>query len=1233
MFKRCSIVLFILALLCLIAGTAVAQESRGTIAGTVMDPQKAVIPGVQITLTNTATNAARQTFTNESGYYEAPFLDAGNYIITAEMTGFKKGVRQGVNLNVGTKIVIDILLEVGGLQQEVVVTGDAPLLDTTSASAGRVIDTNMIASLPFSDLNPFALSGMASGMQWTGQPEYRRPFDNGGTSSFTTMGGVGQNEYMIDGAPVTGTGRRVGFVPPADAIQEFNLQTTPFDASVGHTSGALINVVSRSGTNSFHGALYNQHWQQRWNATPHFTRLLYEDGVSSGKIKPGTEKQGPGRSNQFGATLGGPVRIPWLFNGKDKLFFFFSYNGIYQKKAETTDSVNRSVPKENWRNGDFSDLLAIDPARYQIYDPRTARLVGTQVVRDPFPGNKGIPVFNPMYAHYVKLYPTPNNVPGLVSAEGANNYLAAAMPKDERFNSILNRYDYRINGSMQLSGKWYWNHRLADEYDWMYETARGLQRNGLTRINKGGSGDYTWTVNNTNVFQASISWTRFNEGSDRPAIMAYNASKVGLPKYIDEKAGNQAILPRLDFDSIEDVGQSLDGIGTRGTTGEMKFSMNTIWGKHSFNYGYVERRYWRASSGPGSTTGIYSWRRDFMRRTDADTVASHRGLEWAAFMMGLPSGISIDSNDSGYWQTPYSALYLQDNLRLTRKLNLNLGLRWEREGGITERFNRGIEVGFVHDAKLPITDPVQTAYAAVYAANPTLGLVNPSSFKVQGGLPYLGQYNKTLTNGTMTFLPRFGFAYQMDDRTVIRGGYGWYVDTYNVNNFVPNQFGFSQGTSTGASTDNGLTFLGAYPGATFAASALASGKNIMTDPFPTRADGSRFEVPLGNKLGLMSRVGQSWDDGNYSYWRDFKPAFQQRWRLGIQRQLRQDIVVEAAYNGALSKVPVRQRINYLPSQYWATGGARVQAVDDDLNRNISNNPFNIKNLTALQTSDPLLYKYLSTQSFFTATTIRKNQLLRSFPHYGTLSGLRPGMDSDDIRGAVNYGDMEFRAEKRFSKGFSSSASYTHVFKSTAADYYANEFDAFPSSRPNNQTRKHRITWDSVLDLPFGKGQRWASSGGAINQIVGGWQLGWIFQKQTGQALGWGNRFYYGNLSDIATAFNHDSVWKKDLHQWFDPNMPFEKASAKQPGSYHVNVFPSRIDSLRGPGIDNWDIKITKKFPIREGIQTLFSVDFLNAFNHTNFSDPNLDPTNTNFGKLTSQRGLSRVIQFNLRFVF
>src|SRR5439155_4302191 len=243
------------------------------------------------------TNTLSRTATNNTGYFEVNLLNPGTYSLSVEAAGFKKSLRTGLVLQVAGHVDISVRLEVGQVAETIEVTAVTPLLDTTTASGGRVIDNREIVQLPFSDMNPFALTALSPGMQWTGQPEYRRPFDNGGTSSFNTMGGVGQNEYTIDGAPVTGTGRRVGFVPSSDAISEFKLETATFDASYGHTSGATINVMTKAGTNRFHGSLYDQHWQQRWNATPHFTRLQWESQVAQGKKKSSDQKQAPGRSN------------------------------------------------------------------------------------------------------------------------------------------------------------------------------------------------------------------------------------------------------------------------------------------------------------------------------------------------------------------------------------------------------------------------------------------------------------------------------------------------------------------------------------------------------------------------------------------------------------------------------------------------------------------------------------------------------------------------------------------------------------------------------------------------------------------------------------------------------------------------------------------------------------------------------------------------------------------------
>ncbi len=1262
-----------LALVCILSFPAMAQESRGSILGTITDAQKAVVPGAEIVVTNVGTNQSRTTISNDSGYYEVPLLDPGDYAITAELAGFKKYHRTGVTVNVASKIKIDIQLEVGEVQQVIEVTGAAPLLETTTASAGRIIDTAQITSLPFSDLNPFALAGMAGGMQWTGQPEYRRPFDNGGTSAFNTAGGVGQNEYTIDGAPVTGTGRRVGYNPPADAVQEFNLQTAAFDATVGHTSGAVVNVMSRSGTNVFHGSLYDQHWQQRWNATPHFTRLLYESDLAAGRITPDTQKQAPGRSNQFGATLGGPVRLPWLYNGKDKFFFFFSYNGIYQKKAETTDAIQRSVPKAKWREGDFSDLLALDATKFQIYDPRTARLEGGKVVRDPFVGNKGIPILNPLYKYYVKLYPMPNDPPGMVQADGTNNYLAVNMPKDEKFNSILNRYDYNISDKHRISGKWYWNHRLADEYDWTYETLRGLQTNGLVRINKGGSGDWTWTLNNNNIFQLSTSWTRFAEGNQRDVPSQFKPSDVGLPKYLDERAGDRHLLPPLDFDDagMEDIGQGSADITIRGTTGEWKASMVTIKGNHSWKYGWQERRYWTPTSGFGQTSGRFAFRRDYMRKNDSDGTASQRGLDWASFMMGLPTGISIDTNDTAYWSTRFRSLWFHDDWRVTPKLALNLGLRYEREGGISERFNRGLSADFDPTLVLPISAGAEAAYATIYAANaasktPITGLPAPSDFKVLGGVNYLGTKNKAYTDGTHRLLPRLGMVYRLQEKMVIRVGYGWFYDTFNTNNTRPSQDGYSQGTSTTMTNDRGLTFCCGVG----AVGTLSATNNPFIDPFPTRADGTRFNTPFGNALGAMMRVGRGYDSRS----RDYAPAFQQRWRLGVQRELFKNMSVDASYNGAWSRVPVEwYRVDYLPGQYFSTANSRQQAIEDDMNKTLTN-PFYIDNFKDLQTSNPLLWGWMNTQSFFTNKTVRKNELLRAFPHVrGLNTNVRPGQDANDARGAIQYHDAQITVERRMAQGLQTAFSWTRTFNTEAKTWMQNEFDLEPSWTDNDNWRPNRLVWSTIVQLPFGSKRKWANDG-VLSKIVGGWETSWIWQWQSGRSLGFGNRFFYGGVmeDEILNRWNHDTVWKGNIHQWFDPlltwnpnsnpahprysqyqycqqklgtqtpslalcNPPsdfigFEGRSAAQP-TYSARLTPNRFSKVRGPGIDVWDIKILRRFMIREQLNTSFAVDLLNAFNKTNFSEPNTDPTSANFGIIGSQRGLSRNIQFTLRVDF
>ena len=1219
----------------LIATSAPAQESRGSIGGKAIDPQGAVIAAASITVTNLATNEVRRTVTNETGYYEIHFLEPSRYSITAEAAGFKKHVRTGFDVNVGTRVDIDLRMELGQVAETVEVSAEAPLLETSSASGGRVLDQRQLINLPFSDLNPFALTALAPGMQWTGQPEYRRPFDNGGTSAFNTMGGVGQNEYTIDGMTVTGTGRRVGFTPPADSITEFKLETSNFDASQGFTSGAAINVSSRSGANKLTGSVFNQHWQQRWNATNHFTRENWNAAVAAGRISPDTQKQATGRSNNYGLMASGPVYIPKLFNGKNRLFWTITWNGIRQSKAETTDSVNVTVPTMAMRQGDFSELLnAPDGARrFTIYDPRSARQDGNTVVRTPFPGNRGIPVLNPMYQFYTALYPTPNNVPGLVTPEQRINYLATAMPKDENFNSIINRYDYVVNEKNRVNVRWQWNDRLANEYDWTYETRRGLHSNGLTRINKGGNVNWLSAFNSSNVLDVNFGLSRFEEGSRNTTRTAFGPKDVGLPDYLETRAGANRVLPTVGFDSISDVGGAYPVIGSIGSTYELRVQMTTIKSNHSFKYGWQERRHHWVGRGPGNSSGSFSFGNNWTRSSNVDNVAIQHGHDWAAFMMGLPTGISIDSNDSTFFSTPRRALFIQDDFRVNNRLRLSLGIRYEREGGIRERFNRAIAAPFVGDMKLPITDAVQAAYAAS-----PIPEMPANQFRVLGGTAYLGTNGfDSATKGTHIFLPKIGATYQINSKTVIRTGWGMYMDTLNSSNTRPDTFGYNQSTGTPISNDAGLTFCCGVG----AAAGIAQGRTPINDPFPTRAaaNNTRFDEPLQSKLGNMPRVGRGFSSLPWN----FRPALQHRWRFGVQRELMRNTLLDVSYNGAYSTIPVNQRIDFLPQQFWTTGNARNQANDNLLNANVTN-PFNIRNLTALQASDPALYSYLSGQGMFTSTVIARNRLLRQYPQMNSVNGLRPGVDFKDSLGYNNYHDLQLLVERRFTKGVQSSFMYTRA-SSYTADVYLNEFDAAPSERINNNVLPHRMAWTLVWETPFGKGRSYAKSG-PVSHIIGNWNVSWIYQRQSGPATDWGNRFFNGDPTALAGLFKSSDTRSRDLRQWFDssiafrgtgalPQNMFEGRAAEQPGSYHVRMFPLRLDSLRSDGIRNWDVKVERIFPImiERGILAKFSVDLLNATNHTNFSGPNTDPTNGNFGRVTSQRGLPRIIQFNLRVEF
>ncbi len=1197
----------------LAATTTHAQETRGTIAGTIRDTSGGVLPGITVVITSEETNVVNQAVTNDRGTFEFPYLLPGTYVVAVQADGFRKFTRRGLALSVNSRVELPIVLEVGALNDEVTVTAEAPLLETTTASASSTLSNREVNSLPMFGNSALLLARSVPGVQWTGQPNYLGLHSNVGASAISSGGSTGGNEFSLDGVPNAGPSRRVGYLPYTDTVAEVKIETAGFDASKGHSSGANISMMTKSGTNQYRGSGTWQYWNQDWNATQSTTNAAYYgrieaaekagDAAEAARLRA-ERKTPPGHHNNWASVIGGPVIVPKMFNGSGKLFFFFSYNGFKDVKVEEPTAVNRTVPTEAQRRGDFSELLKLDPVRYQIYDPRTARLVNGRVVRDPFPNNQ-VPILNPVYKAYLPLFPLPNNPTGIVGADGSSNYLASATPFNWDYKAFSNRIDWQLSHRHRSFARWSYNSFLEDRGDWTYETARGLHTNGLIRKNLGATIDHVFVQSSTTVWNASVAFNRFTEGNARNAVqLSYGPASVGLPGYLEDRAAQSPchLLPQLDFDSYSDMGVTCGG-STDYSVGTVRGELSKLMGGHSVRSGVDFRKHWRANVPAGNTSGRFTFRNNYVRQRDDTNNAGGLGLEWASFMLGVPTGISIDTNDSYDLTNPFYGAYVQDDWRVTSRLTLNVGLRYEYEGGFVERQNRGIGGGFAFGTVLPIS----AAAEAAYLRNPLSEL---PAISVRGGNTYLGANGapRSLSDGQHGWMPRAGAVYKMGNRTVLRGGYGWFYDTNNVLNDSINQFGYSRSTGTILTNDNGLTFLN---------TDLANGRTIFSDPFPLRADGSRFNVPFGNALGVNALVGR----GLTYVDRDWKRAREQRWRVGVQREITNSMAVEVAYLGTYSDhVSLTRSLSPLPESYWADGLVRNDAVATFLNALVPN-PFNIANFDALRTSDPALYQDMANNGFFTSTTIRRHQLLRAYPH---MNGLSNGRDPS---GEAKYHHVELSLRQRLHGGVEFNVGYTRAWHKER-DFFFNEFDAKPSWRVADGSLPHHLMVTSIVELPFGENKRWLSNAGLARAVLGGWQVSGIYHLQSGRVISWGNLFYYGdNYKDIRL-----SRGERDRARWFNTDL-FERASAKQPASFHRRVFPSRFDFLRGDYMNQLDMSLQREMRLAGRTRFQVRVDAINALNNVQWDQPNTSATSANFGVVTQQWNTSRWIQLQGRFVF
>jgi hypothetical protein len=1176
---------------CLLSTVSFAQEFRGTFSGMVTDAQGGAIAKARIVATEVRTGAKSETYSEASGAFAIPFLAVGEYEVSAELAGFKKFVRQGVALGMGQHPVIDIRLDVGTVSESVTVMEDAPLIESANASVGQVITAAEVEDFPLAGRTPLMLAQLALGVVSTGQEPGQsvRPFDNNTPASFSLGGAPGGiNELLYNGSPNAGFTNQIAYSPPQDSVLQVRVNAFESDASFGHTGGGTANQITKGGTNSLHGAASEFFQNANLNANTFFFN-------KAGVPRPMSHH------NQYGVSAGAPVRIPGLFNGRNRVFWFFAWEGIQaalpdNSPLQTSNPVNfTTVPTAAQRQGDFSGLLKANApgTDYSIYDPASATQSGSQITRRPFPGNI-IPAsrLNPVALKYLEFYPLPNT-PGRI--DGFQNYLVSISDKDG-YDNELGRLDFNISDKHKLSFDARHSHRAQiNKYNYFGNGSTGQD---LFRTNQGASLDNVYTITPSVVLDVRANWTRFIQtygtGADGrdpgavgfPAYLANNATELRMPEIIftstSVTAGSAA--------SYESLFTRTGGADTWDSF-QLFGILIKIRGNHTFKTGADARNYRWSRATPGFSTGAFTFSTNWTRGPQTNSAASPLGQDLASFLLGLPASGNYPINSSSTTGIKYAALFLQDDWRARNDLTLNLGLRWEHETPATERFNRAIN-GFDPTASNPVSAPA----AAAYAANP-IAAPAPAKFQALGGLTFPTASDPYIYHTkSSVFSPRVGFAWtprQLGRQTVLRGGLGMFVMPVGISGngqtngtVTLNQQGFSQTTQFVATNDNYLTSAG-----------------TLSNPFP-----NGIVKPAGSTGGTGTYLGQAITFYNTGV----RNGYSLRWCFGVQRQLPAKMVLEVVYIGNHAvRLPITTQLDYIPRQYLSTSPVRDQTTINLLGASVAN-PFR---------------GLLPNSSSQNGATVSRQQLLIPFPQYPV-----PGTPASTSNGVVMQGNpaggsyfhsLNVRLQKRFTNGltFINNFSWNKLVDHLA---YLNDSDTAPEKRISSDSRPLRNVLAGTYELPIGRRKRFDPHSRLGNALVGGWKLNGMLTFQIGPPLtGWGNVIYYGGPINFNTH-QPDGV-ALDITR-------FERASNQQLSS-NVRTFNTQYGNLRRDMTKNVDLSMSKSFSLGEPRYLQVRFETFNSTNRVTFGAPNISPTASNFAVIATQANAPRTLQLGMRLVW
>jgi hypothetical protein len=1162
-----------IATILILTSTASAQTATGILQGRVADDSGAAVPDAKVSIENERTSVRQVTTSNSLGNFIQPYLLPSTYKVTVEKVGFQKYSTSGITVEVQKSTELDVILTIGEVTTTVEVSASAAQLATTTATVSATVDNKKVLDLPLNGRNPMALANLVPGVI--------QGSSNSGYAGWISGGRNSNTEVTVDGTSIVLPENNVSIqqlalTPLVDSIEEFTVITNALAPEIGRTAGGAFNISTRSGTNQIHGTGFEFLRNSALNAN---TWSNNRNGV----------KKTQSKNHQFGGTLGGPLVIPHLYDGRNKTFWFFSEQSDRNRNAATGTAT---VPIEAWRNGDFSDLKNGNGQPVIIYDPATVTpqvdASGvTYFTRQPLPGNR-VPAGRIMSFAKALLgyWPQPNATPTNPYTQTNNFYAAGGA--SSRVDQFDIRLDHNFSDKFKVWGRGSYKMNESTPFNGFANIATSIGSSTSHNDSYAETATAVYTLNPSTIFQSTYGFTRFSF-QGYAISRGFDIRTIGFPQYMYDAAVTQGLeFPDINVGGVSKLGQAtFTTLLQAPSSHNLRFDVTKVLSQHTIKAGFQYNKLFMNFTQLGQPDGSFTFGDTFVKADSRASSVSTIGFGFASFLLGLATSGNQEHTFSASTASSYFGFYVQDDWKVSQKLTINYGIRWDTDLPHTERYNR-------------------LSYFDYDAPSPLAGKV-PGFPNLHGAMRFVTPDHRRQTPTVLhNWGPRFGFAYKLNQKTVFRGAYGIL-------------YGVSVMQAAGVSGSSGTE---GFRGSTqFTASVDGGGVPFatMSNPFPLG-----LNLPLGAKegptSGALTNIGAGIGE---SFFNDWVTPMGQQWNGTLQRELPGRWLVEAGYLGSkwqhLNDGESSMAYNQLPPSYLALGNQL-------LSTNRVPNPF---------------YNVLPNhpQPLFNQPLVVYSQLLRPFPQYTSVSAFRKP------QGNSLYHSFTLGATKRFSKGLSAQISLTagklidDVSQTvtflgqagTKQDFYNRHAERSISS----QDISKRLVVSADYELPIGRNRQFL---GGIPRyadfVVGGWQVNGIAVFQTGLPLAINNGQNLVGLGNPGQRPNTngknpqlDGPISQRLDRYFDTSV------FSQTGNFQFGNVSRFVGNLRAPGLVNIDFSLFKSFRPVERVRIEFRAEAYNLANHPTWAAPGTtinDPAN--FGKITSASG-NRTVQLALKLYF